>query len=250
MTMSLISEYVKGRRERKLQKTRTILNRLANYYDIKRMPEIRYDQARQAIENAQRNLGSENSSKVLRNLDRTLSDDEYVNSYAFRDGRNLKSEDNPKRLRIRRSSSLLERWTIKVQPLLEEILTENPGAMDGFEVETYEPFSNIAYSSGLANNKIVFENGRFGISVKDSDEPKYSKPFFYETYQIPSTLALNVLESLEPRGGWDVFSLRWDDEFENIKTTRSLDHRRTYLIREVERRTGRNLKKEVSKIKN
>lgn len=243
MRILSISQALEQRREAKYQEARAILEKLAEIHSIKQSPEIYYDKARKQINHSQKTMDSKNFSSVIRKLDNFLFDRGIITSYAFRKGRNVPPlENNLKRLRLRRSSSLLERWCRDVKPLIEDLLTRNPETMGGFEFTTYEPLSNIAYSSGIYNNKVVFENGKLGISFKDSEESIYGEPDFYKMHY--QDLALDILKSLEPRKGYSFFILK--DESERSEVINELVHRRNYLIKEVKKRTRRDLKKEVA----
>ncbi|MEK6829484.1 MAG: hypothetical protein AABY15_05105 [Nanoarchaeota archaeon] len=249
MRIPIISRALESRRERKYQEARAILEKLFDVHSIKKSPEIHYDEARDKINYSRRIMNSKNFSKVIKKLDNFLFERGIITSYPLKKDRTASFlEDNHERLRLRMAASLLERWCNDSKPLIENILTKNPEKMNGFEFETYEPFSNIVYSSGIGNTKIIFKDGKYEVCAKDADTEHE-----WYTYKIDSinSLALDIIRSLEPLKGFYGFSLRiHGHESEVSKTIHRLHQRRHYLIKEIEKRTGRNLKKEIKFLKN
>ena len=125
-----------------------------------------------------------------------------------------------------------EDWKKLAEPILTEIIEKSGTQLEGMIFYQEEPASSISYSSGVAISKIhVNGDGTYTLSIGDKNYSEYLTSMPWK--ETPDRLALKMLFSLET-----LYNPR-----------KFLDRRRNQLVREIENRTGRNLKREVADLK-
>jgi hypothetical protein len=143
--------------------------------------------------------------------------------------------DKARRLNNQRVLNLrqgLIRWAEKAEPFLEELIKENPEEMIGFQ---YLDKNNLRLGGGS------FDGGdRSKRIVSVTGEAFYVQQFTqyggdYDSLRLETSrdIASEVLAQVRPSSEYKPF--------------RGFCYERNQLIREIEERTGRNLKREVQK---
>ena len=124
--------------------------------------------------------------------------------------------------------TIFEQWKKLAHPILTDIIEKSGYKLEGFVFYESEPASSISYSSGVAISKIhVNEDGTYSLSIGDNDYPEHLTPM--EFRDTSKRLADRMLDGLE------------DVNYPYKPNNR----RRNNLVQEIEKRTGRNLKREV-----
>jgi hypothetical protein len=125
-----------------------------------------------------------------------------------------------------------EDWEKLATPILADIIEKNGSKLKGFRFYNDIPASSISYSSSVGVNEVrVNRDGTYCLDIGDYDYSENLTPM--ERRYNPKELASEMLSGLE--------SLYVPKKLHN--------KRRNKLVQEIEKRTGRNLKREVSNLK-
>ena len=121
--------------------------------------------------------------------------------------------------------SIFKDWKEKAYPILIDILKKNGSKLEGLEFYTNIPYSSISFSSGRLSHRVhVNSNGSYSLDIWDTYKESTEKEDGYNA----KTLASKIFEGLE-----------------DLYHKEPLIRRRNQLIRRIEQKTGRNLKREI-----
>lgn len=239
-----------ARHLRKWQQAEDALRKLRAFYSEESDPYNKYSGERNTVNSRvlDKKTGKENPVKSLKQIrshfsyDIKILLDRYDRFGSVHEYKTHKNEQSKDRSTMQaRFRSDLETWISYAIPVLGRIITENPEAMEGFKYEV----SHAQY--GHDENEIEITNGEVQV-IETGYEFGYAqskairkKPF--------SRIALEIFNNItypedHVHGGYihpGVFKLR-DVSVEKLRKS---IHKRNLLVREIERRTGRNLKEEV-----
>lgn len=148
--------------------------------------------------------------------------------------------------RTRKLESGLENWVKAAEPILAEIIDKNPREMNGFEY--YHSFSGGCMGAGSICRMIKSKDGviRF-VTFSDYDNKNTMKPEEPDSW---TNIPQEVLKNINPEeknylsyiGGYPRVEYTFTGHFEFLT---GLNHKRNEIVREIEKRTGRNLKRDV-----
>jgi hypothetical protein len=139
-----------------------------------------------------------------------------------------------KRMRLNhqyRIHYFFEDWKKLATSILTDIIEKNGPKLDRFRFYQDTPVSSISYSSSVGVNEVhINEDGTYSLNIGDYDYPENLTPI--ERRYTSRQLAFEMFFGLE--------TLYPPKQF--------LNKRRNQLVQEIEKRTGRNLKREVANL--
>jgi len=236
--------------ERRKQEAEDTLRKLREFYSEENDPYNRYCGERRTVNSGviDKGTGEENPVKSLRKIKPHFSYNigilldrqekfggvyEYVNDKERQQKSRTTTEE--------RFKSDLESWIGDAIPILGRIIAENPDQMDGFKYKE----SHAQY--GHDENEIKNVNGEIQISRTGYD---FGHAVYHEMRKKPcSRIALEALnDTTYPKDHvieWYLHPGAFKLGDVDVGKLRKSNRKRNQLVREIEKRTGRNLKREV-----
>jgi len=124
-----------------------------------------------------------------------------------------------------KAKDLFRKWREKAEVVLTEILRKDKNKVVGLEFKTNTPGCSFAYTSGTNINEILL-NGKDEYILETRDSVYSESPVLSERTYTPESLAWEMLEGLQSMYKYIPYNPR-----------------RNRLVRDIEKRTGINLKK-------
>jgi len=250
MRIPYISDYFKTRRE----EAKKELEKLREFYRKENNPAREYNKGRELLSTLQ----EKSPIRALRKIQKEM--DKAHGRYIFIELEKFNSlKDNEKKSRAieqikedRRiiSESYLERWAKEAEPILERIMEQNPESIIGFEY--YSHYSGGGYGEGPIYEKIAKTDKEKGRLYTKSFSGYGEHDFISQNTcrSIAHQILKQILPNLYNHGY--VYLTEWEGNTGHgvkHRETKVLNKERNKIVKEIAKRTGRNLKKEILKIK-
>lgn len=196
---------------------------------------------------------------------------------------NEQIKEQIKRDKRRRLESILSQWVENAEPIFEEIIEQNPEQMMGFEY--YDHYSGGGYGEGAIYKRIVKKDKKLPVHFEGICQGKkfytQSSSDYGEHNWIEETSAKEIASKIlkqvvpDPSNKGVVYLPEWVSDENQIpkneikvidfskgtnkskagwlaphRETSVLVKKRNQIVKDIEKRTGRNLKKEVSASRN
>lgn len=122
-------------------------------------------------------------------------------------------------------NNIFQVWKTQAHPILKDILQKSGSKIEGLEFEANCPLSNIAYTSGLIGYRVhMNQDGTYNLDYWDSAFPEHP---------------------ISNKCGLDEILFEMFRGLISLYTHEPFNQRRNKLVKAIEQKTGRNLKREV-----
>jgi hypothetical protein len=218
--------FISEMNERRQKKARAQLDNFANYYSIVKQDDYA-STFFSLMGNARRT--EEKSTKTLKKFIsksgwyEPLWIDNFMNSLSGLSGdeKRQKLMERSHYLKGNSFNRSLERWVDDAEPILQNIIEKNHDEMNSYEY--YALFSGGGYGEGAIYRRVLVKEDNLYIKSFSG----YGEHNFGPERTTAKDISREILKGILD------------------KTVGNVNERRNNVIREIEKRTGRNLKKEV-----